>query len=427
MTAAVRSYLDPAITSLTEVVNAGAPSLGSSKHAVAEIQAVEQTRRLAAIAAVDLLAQIDASRTFYDHGHVSARVMFEHVAGVSSAESHRLDQIRRMIIDAALIAAVWRKADLSVDKAALLGRTFANPRTRDRFLIDQKWFLKQAHRYGMHRLTKKVARWLEVHDSDGPEPAADPSFGRRRAWLSQDHFSKVWKLDAQLGSLQGSSFNQVFRAYVQAEFNHDWSQAEKIHGADTCTDLLARSNEQRCADALCQIAIDAANSDKPSAPVKRVHNIVWTADAYEELLRRWINAPARLLDPDTYNITDIDGHPIAAQAAFADSLVSSLRRVVQNASGVTIDMSSETRLFTGLARLGVVLATAECYWPGCHVPTSRCHIDHLKPAARGGLTNQLNGLPSCPRHNWLKERGYTVHRQPDRDITITTPNGDTIR
>ena len=89
-------------------------------------------------------------------------------------------------------------------------------------------------------------------------------------------------------------------------------------------------------------------------------------------------------------------------------------------------MSAPTRFFTGLARLGVQLSTRECYWPGCHVPTSDCQIDHLRQAARGGLTNQLNGLPACQRHNRLKERGYTVTRGPDGDITITTPNGETV-
>ena len=78
-------------------------------------------------------------------------------------------------------------------------------------------------------------------------------------------------------------------------------------------------------------------------------------------------------------------------------------------------------------RHGVTLATTECYWPGCGVPTSSCHIDHLRPAARGGPTRQRNGLPACPRHNRLKERGYTVHRHQDGTLTITTPTGDTVQ
>ena len=230
---------------------------------------------------------------------------------------------------------------------------------------------------------------------------------------------RAWKLEASLGSMQGSTFNETLRAYLEAEFQLDWAAAEQVHGPDTCLSLLARTHDQRMADALSQLAADAVNSDKPSAPVKRVHNIVWAAEAYEDLLRRWVDGASR--------ISDLDGHPLAATAAFADSLVSSVRRVVQNAAGVTINMSRDVRLFTGLARLGVQLTTTECYWPGCHVSTSRWQIDHLRPATRGGLTEQLNGLPACQRHNRFKERGYTVTRAADGTITIKTPTGDLIR
>jgi len=430
MVAALSQFASPQIdeanVALAGVVGAGAAALGTAKESVAAIEAVEKTRRLAAVATVDVLAEITNSRSFYEHGHTNARVMFQHVAGVSGSEAHRFDQIRRMLAEAAQINCEWRDGRLSVDKASLIGRAFANPRTRERFLLDQRWFIKQARRFGMVRFTKVVARWLEVNDVDGPEPKNDPTLEKRNAWLVQEQFTKGWRFEADLGSVQGSEVNQIFKAYVKAEFNHDWSQAEKLHGANVCTDLLARSHAQRSADAFCQIFADACNSDKPSAPVKKVHNIVWTAEAWEEQVRRYVGAAARVLDPGSYNVTDIDGHPLFATAAFADSLVGTIRRVVQNAAGVTIDMSEEHRLFTGLARLGVQLQTPECYWPGCHVPTSQCHIDHLKPAACGGQTNQLNGLPACPRHNWFKERGYTVTRDTDGEITITTPTGDTI-
>lgn len=412
---------------VADAVSVGAPRVGSSSQAVELIGVVERARRLMAVSAVDVLDQIHTTGSFYEHGHANARVMFAHVAGVSGTESHRLDQIRRMISEAEHIAKVWRQADLSVDKAVLLGRAFANPRTRHRFLLDQVWLLKQARRDSVKRFTRTIARWVELHDVDGTNPGADPSFERRNAWLSQDHFSKTWKLDAELGSIQGSLFNQTLDAYIEAEFAKDWAEAEKLHGTDVCTALLARTNAQRSADALCQIAADAINSNKPSAPVKRVHNICWTAETFEELCRRWTSAPAQPLDPGTYNISDLDGNPIEATAAFADSLVSSIRRVVRSTANVTINMGTETRLFTGLARLGVQLTATECYWPGCDIPTSKCQIDHLKPAARGGKTDQQNAFPACKNHNRLKENGYTVTREPDGTITITTPNGDTLQ
>ena len=405
------------------------PKTGSKAALVGEavelVAAVEHDLRLAAVAAVDAIEQMHRSRVFYEQGHASARIMYQHLAGVSGAEAHRLDKIRRMVADSGLIDAEWRNGRLSIDKAALLGNAFANPRTRDRFAIDQRYFIKKARRFGYVRFKKIIARWLEVHDVDGSPPDADPTHERRNASCRQE-FTKAWRVEASLGSIQGSRFNEILRGYAKAAFDHDWTAAQQIHGPDTSLDKLARTHNQRMADALCQMAEDAVASNKTSVKVKRVHNIVWSAETYEELLRRWVDAPARLLNPDQYIITDLDGHPLAAAAAFADSLVQSVRRVVQNAVGVTINLGRSQRLFTGLARLGVELSTTECYWPGCHISTSQCHIDHLRPAARSGCTNQQNGLPACPRHNRVKERGYTVTRLPDGDIHITTPNGETV-
>jgi hypothetical protein len=52
------------------------------------------------------------------------------------------------------------------------------------------------------------------------------------------------------------------------------------------------------------MAADAVSADKPSAPVKRVHNIVWNAGTLEELIGRWVDGPARILEVDSYNISD---------------------------------------------------------------------------------------------------------------------------
>ncbi len=156
---AVLPYLQQANSSLTEAVAAGVPSVGSSRQAIDSIEAAERARRLAAIAAVDVIDAIDSSRSYYDHGHASAKVMYAHIAEVAPAEAFRLDQIRHMIAEAKHIDQTWRRVKLSVDKAALLAKAFANPRTRNLFLLEQRWFLKQAKRYGV-KTTRQEDRQL---------------------------------------------------------------------------------------------------------------------------------------------------------------------------------------------------------------------------------------------------------------------------
>jgi len=144
------------------------------------------------------------------------------------------------------------------------------------------------------------------------------------------------------------------------------------------------------------------------------------------MLRRYCGADPQPIDIDTHKCHNLDGHSLDPGTAFADFLISKWRRVVQDAAGITIDMSRTQRFFTGLARLGVQLGFDSCFWPGCDVPVTRCQIDHTRSAACGGLTTQCNGGPCCQKHNRLKERGYTVTRQPDGTFHITTPKGDVL-
>ena len=402
------SHLDPTIGSLRTVVAAGAPVVGGPVAAGELIDAVELARRLAAVAAVDAMQQIHESRAFYEHGHRSAAVMWAHISGESGAEAHRLDKIRRMVTDPAIdqITPVWRAGKLPVAKAALLGRAYANPRSRARFMLDQRALLKRAAKWNYKRFERHVASWIELHDHDGPEPPPDLGHERRDFNLTQDHFSTAWKGDLVLGSLDGSDVHETWLAYVEAEFAKDWARAEQLHGNDTCIDVLERTPAQRRADALVQIFADAVNSDKPSAPVKRVHNIVWTAESFEEALRRWVNAPARMLDPDSYQITDIDGHRINIGEAFADMLVSSIRRVVQDAAGVTIDMSPFAALTNRVLAQGLELACrdrrafssdsvcgacgANAYYP----EAGRRHNSTACPPANGTTASKNAATPS---------------------------------
>ena len=175
-----------------------------------------------------------------------------------------------------------------------------------------------------------------------------------------------------------------------------------------------------------------------AAAYRLVHHYGWTDMIFTHLSARvpgpehhfLINPFGMMFDEVTASDLvkiDLDGNVIHAPSAIVDLVHGAFRRVVQNAAGVTIDLSENARLFTGLARLGVELQADECFWPGCHKPTSRCQIDHTRPAARGGPTTQSNGLPACIRHNLIKEAGYTVTRRHDGSIHILTPDGETVR
>ena len=179
--------------------------------------------------------------------------------------------------------------------------------------------------------------------------------------MVQDHFSKQWSVRGSFGSLQGSQIKRALDAYVEAEFLADWEAGQAEYGDAVTRDLLARTDAQRRADALAQIVADAVTNPQRSAPMETCHNIVWSADSLEELLRRFAGAQPTPLDPDAHVCRTLDGSLLDETTAFAGFLVSKFRRVVQDAQSVSIDVSDSQRFFTGLARLGVQLSFDSCY------------------------------------------------------------------
>ena len=417
--------LHRAIAELEAAVAEPSTDFVSGSMAVDVFDRAERLNRLAAVARVDAIAAVERSKVHRLHGHSAAHQMARHLGRLSSAETSRADKIRRMVTDCEQIDGAWRAGELSVDQAAVLGRAFTNPRSRSAFIDAQDWFLKLAAK-PFPTFERRVADWVRLHDMDGPEPRPEPAHENRDASLVQDHFSQQWTLKGSSGSLQGSEMRRIFDAYISAENLTDWEAARAIHGDAVCANDLARTPAQRRADALAQIFADAASNRETSVAVDTCHTIVWSQQSFEHAFRRFLGENPEPIDIDQHRCNDLDGHGLDPDMAFADAVISDWRRAVVSAQGITLDLSRKHRFFTGLARLGVQLNHERCFWPGCEVPTTSCQIDHTRPAARGGLTEQANGAPACQKHNRLKERGYSVVRNGDGTFTVTAPTGEIL-
>ena len=80
---------------------------------------------------------------------------------------------------------------------------------------------------------------------------------------------------------------------------------------------------------------------------------------YEEMIAHLAGADPKPFDIEKFRCSTIDGWRIDPTEAFMDSLINSVRRVVIDARGLTIDMG-EARFFTGLARLAGQIGPGEC-------------------------------------------------------------------
>ena len=65
-------------------------------------------------------------------------------------------------------------------------------------------------------------------------------------------------------------------------------------------------------------------------------------------------------------------------------------------------------------------------FPGCGRPAAWCEADHITPWAAGGTTSIVNGGPMCPKHNRMRNRGYTVWRDPNGMFHTYHPDGHEI-
>ncbi|MFZ4720700.1 MAG: HNH endonuclease, partial [Ilumatobacteraceae bacterium] len=85
----------------------------------------------------------------------------------------------------------------------------------------------------------------------------------------------------------------------------------------------------------------------------------------------------------------------------------------------TVVATSSKRTFTGALRRAVLVRDKRCTHPSvCPTPAGECDVDHRRPAARGGPTNQFNGAAECPTHNRHPDLHGHPEPMPERALTM---------
>lgn len=387
------------------------------------VPALEQVARCHRSLQLDAVEGVASRGLHKRDGHGSPKIFERHANELSNAEAAVRDKTRRMIRTLPLVRHAYEAGEIGTAHVDLLGRIHANKRVREAMVERQATFLADAARMSYRQFELHVRQWERLADQDGPGPAADRTHTNRDFRLLQE-FNTSWTASGSFGSTQGAIIKDIFDHYVEAELLADWEAARAEHGDAATDDHLPRTAAQRRADAFERIMCDAAAYQGSPVPANTVHTVIWSAEAFEEMVRR-LDPGYRPVphDPDGFRCETIDGDPLDPNDAFAHALVSKFRRAVVDAKGVTIDLGA-ARLFTGSARAAVQLHNSTCVWPGCAVTTSRCQIDHLKAHSDGGRTHPGNGAPLCGRHNRLKTtRNYRVYKDTDDTWHIHTPDG----
>jgi hypothetical protein len=91
-----------------------------------------------------------------------------------------------------------------------------------------------------------------------------------------------------------------------------------------------------------------------------------------------------------------------------------IERIMFDGPSRVIDVGVRRRFFTGALRRAIEVRDRHCQHPsGCDVPAERCHVDHIRPYAEGGLTTQANGRCYCGFHNRQREARRRQRPPPD--------------
>ncbi|MEZ5219018.1 MAG: HNH endonuclease signature motif containing protein [Ilumatobacteraceae bacterium] len=270
-----------------------------------------------------------------------------------------------------------------------------------------------AHRCSYEEFDRRCASFAAGVDRRGDDRDHASAHDQRTASVVNERTRT--RVSARLGNAQGAVVEEIFAAFVEAEYRTDCAAAGPGRA-------LPRTAAQRRADAF--VAMARASVGDGAGPHVVVNVVVDLATFERELLRDTA-LTAEPFDPCDYarrRCETLHGVPLAPSDAVAAMLVGSVRRILVDSASVVIDQG-RARRFTRAARHALLLQHQRCAYAGCAVRGRDADGDHVVPYARGGGTNPANGSLLCGHHNRWKNQGYTVRRRPDGTWRTLRPDG----
>jgi hypothetical protein len=341
-----------------------------------------------------LSAQLDAvkarataaweARRGYSSEHRTAAAWLAARCHVPKGDAQRTLRLGRACRHLPVAEEAWLAGDISGHHVGLLASK-RNDRTAERMADDEAQLVAHARRLTFRCFTRALRYWELCVDADGADRDAAEAFDSRRLHLSQS-FEDRWVLDGILDPVGGSIVAETIKAIYDEMFDADWAEARARVGDAATVDDLCRTPPQRRHDAVVEMAVRARTAPREG---RRPAPLFSVFIGYETFTGRLCElAGGTVLPPSTLVpwLTEAD-----------------IERVVFDGPSRVIDIGVTKRFFTGATRRAVEARDlARCYVDVCDEPAE--HIDHIQPAALGGLTTQSNGRGACRFHNLLRNR-----------------------
>lgn len=343
---------------------------------------VELKRQVARLEAVDARAT-EAFDQGCDWARDGARSSIQWLAATTNANKKALSRQRRLgraMRKLPVAAEAWLAGSLSGNHVALLAGA-RNPRTADNLADDEAMLVSQAKSLWFRQFEQAIRYWLLVHDPDGSNGDYHENVEKRKFSYGQGMHG-CWFGALTFDAISGETFDKVFRSIEQDLFMEDWAEAKARLGRDPKVDELCRTQLQRQADALVEMA-RRADAMPPGA---RKPDPLFTV----------------LIDyPTLHGLTsELESGTVIPPGSLIPWLsAAEFERVISDAAGRILDVGERRRLFTGATRRAIEVRDRQCYHPYCDVPSCQCQADHILEWAKGGPTVVANGRMACGFHN----------------------------
>jgi hypothetical protein len=317
-------------------------------------------------------------------GAKSATAALASTTRSSKVECGATLRLERALRDLPLVREAWRAGDVTAGHARVLAHA-RNRRTAVLMMRDEAMLVHQAMTLSFVDFVRLVDYWSMHADPDGADESDLERRERRRVSLDKTlsgMYSGSILFDPISGEIVGTELGRI----EQEMFEADWALAKERLGRDPRPGELARSGDQRRADALVEMAQRSATAPSDGKASKPLFQVLLGSDAFSHLLQL---ASGQVLPPSA----------LLPWLSSAD-----LERYLFDGTPERVISVSYRRTFTGALRDLIKVRDQFCYHLTCDEPSHRCQVDHIEPWSVGGITSQDNGQLACGFHNRLRER-----------------------
>jgi hypothetical protein len=258
---------------------------------------------------------------------------------------------------------------------------------------DEAVLVEQAQRLQFNQFVQSLAYWEQLADPDGCDATEEERRARRDVYL-ESTIEGMWLGGMTLDQISGTIVSRELKRLEKGLFEADWAAARERLGREPKAHELDRTSAQRRADALVEMATRSR-----MAPVdgRRPEPLFSVLVGYESLHGRICQLE--------------EGGPIAPGALLPWMNRAYFERAIFT-PGTRIEVSVQSRLFTGATRRAIELRDRQCIHDFCEEPALDCQVDHIDMYSHGGLTTQENGRMLCGFHNRLRNQELALSGRP---------------